>query len=49
MRSQVSREERIEEADYVLDNSGDWAALETEVAKLWDWLDAAAEERRSQA
>jgi dephospho-CoA kinase len=38
IRSQISREERCAEADYVLDNSGDLAALETEVAKLWDWL-----------
>lgn len=45
IRSQVSREERLEEADYVLDNSGDRAALEAEVAKLWDWLRAAAEQR----
>jgi dephospho-CoA kinase len=38
MRAQISREERVKEADYVLDNSGDRAALETEVAKLWEWL-----------
>ena len=38
IRSQISREERVKEADYVLDNSGDRAALEAEVAKLWDWL-----------
>jgi hypothetical protein len=24
--------------DYVLDNSGDRAALELEVARLWEWL-----------
>ncbi len=42
MRSQISREERVKEADYVLDNSGDRAALDVEVAKLWDWLQAAA-------
>ncbi len=41
IRSQISREERIKEADYVLDNSGDRAALEVEVAKLWDWLTSA--------
>src|SRR3974390_2947647 len=41
IRSQISREERVKEADYVLDNSGDRAALEREVAKLWDWLLAA--------
>jgi dephospho-CoA kinase len=38
IRAQISREERCREADYVLDNSGDRAALEVEVAKLWDWL-----------
>jgi dephospho-CoA kinase len=38
IRAQVSREERKREADYVLDNSGDRAALEREVDKLWDWL-----------
>jgi dephospho-CoA kinase len=42
IRSQISREERVKEADYVLDNSGDRTALEIEVAKLWDWLTAAA-------
>jgi dephospho-CoA kinase len=41
IRSQISREERCKEADYVLDNSGDRPALEREVAKLWDWLLAA--------
>ena len=49
MRAQISREERVEEADYVLDNSGDRAALEAEVAKLWDWLVAARDERRRHA
>jgi dephospho-CoA kinase len=49
IRSQISREERVEEADYVLDNSGDRAALEAEVATLWDWLRAAAEDRRAHA
>jgi len=49
IRSQISREERVEEADYVLDNSGDRAALEVEVAKLWDWLVDAAAERRAHA
>ena len=38
IRSQISRDERKKEADYVLDNSGDRPALEREVAKLWDWL-----------
>jgi dephospho-CoA kinase len=38
IRAQISREERVKEADYVLDNSGDRAALEVEVARLWEWL-----------
>jgi len=42
IRSQISREERLKAADYIVDNSGDRAALEREVAKLWDWLTAAA-------
>ena len=49
IRSQVSRSERVKEADYVLDNSGDRAALEAEVATLWDWLVAARDERRAHA
>ncbi len=49
IRSQISREERIKEADYVLDNSGDRAALEIEVEKLWDWLLAARAEQRPPA
>jgi dephospho-CoA kinase len=46
IRSQISREERLREADYVVDNSGDRAALEREVAKLWDWLVAARAAQR---
>jgi dephospho-CoA kinase len=38
IRAQISREERAKEADYVLDNSGDRAALESEVTRLWEWL-----------
>jgi len=49
IKAQISREERVKEADYVLDNSGDRAALDGEVAKLWDWLQAAAAERRAHA
>jgi len=49
IRSQISREERVEEADYVLDNSGDRDALAREVNTLWDWLLAAAAERRAHA
>ena len=49
IRSQISREERVKEADYVLDNSGDRDALAREVARLWEWLLVAAEERRAHA
>jgi dephospho-CoA kinase len=49
IRSQISRKERVKEADYVLDNSGDRAALEVEVARLWDWLLAAAAKRKAHA
>jgi dephospho-CoA kinase len=38
IRAQISREERKENADYVLDNSGDRASLEAGVADLWEWL-----------
>jgi dephospho-CoA kinase len=40
IRAQISREERLQEADFVVDNSGDRAALEAEVARLWEWLTA---------
>jgi dephospho-CoA kinase len=49
IRSQISREERIGEADYVLDNSGDRGALEAEVDRLWDWLGGVAAAQRVQA
>ncbi len=49
IRAQVSREERVREADYVLDNSGDRVALERAVDALWDWLLARAAERRTHA
>jgi dephospho-CoA kinase len=47
--SQISREERVKDADFVLDNSGDRAALEREVDALWAWLLGAREEQRAQA
>jgi dephospho-CoA kinase len=49
IRSQISRAERVREADYVLDNSGDRAALEAGVDALWAWLQGAREELRTQA
>jgi dephospho-CoA kinase len=44
IRSQISREERLEHADYVVDNSGDLVALEAAVAALWRWLELRAAE-----
>ena len=38
IRAQISREERVKDADYVLDNSGDRSALDAQVTRLWDWL-----------
>jgi dephospho-CoA kinase len=40
IRAQITREERLKEADFVVDNSGDRTALEAEVARLWGWLTA---------
>jgi dephospho-CoA kinase len=40
--AQISREERIKDADYVLDNSGDRTQLQAEVSTLWTWLVARA-------
>jgi dephospho-CoA kinase len=40
IRAQISREERLEESDFVVDNSGDRTALEAEVVRLWEWLTA---------
>lgn len=36
--SQISREERLEKATHVIDNSGDRDALEAQVDALWDQL-----------
>jgi dephospho-CoA kinase len=49
IRSQISRQERVEEADYVLDNAGDRTALEAAVTDLWDWLLAARDEQQAHA
>jgi dephospho-CoA kinase len=47
IRSQISRDERVKEADYILDNSGDRAALDAAVDALWAWLLGAQEELRT--
>jgi dephospho-CoA kinase len=36
--SQISREDRLALADFVVDNSGDLAHLDAEVARCWEWL-----------
>jgi dephospho-CoA kinase len=38
MARQATREERLAQADVVVDNSGDLAQLEHEVGRLWDFL-----------
>lgn len=35
---QASREQRLQTADFVVDNSGDLADLQPQIEKLWDWL-----------
>lgn len=36
--AQISREERLAAADFVIDNSGDGADLADAVGKAWDWI-----------
>jgi dephospho-CoA kinase len=36
--NQISREERLELADFVIDNGGDLAQLESEIERCWEWL-----------
>ena len=38
MANQVSREKRLEIADFVIDNSGDLEHLDAEVERCWAWL-----------
>jgi dephospho-CoA kinase len=40
--AQISRDERRQFADLVLDNSGDRCALEAEIDRAWAWLEARA-------
>lgn len=37
---QASREDRLKDADFVIDNSGTVEELDEQVAKLWQWLTA---------
>jgi dephospho-CoA kinase len=39
MASQVSREDRLARADFVVDNSGPEAALAAEVDRAWKWIE----------
>lgn len=45
MASQLPLEEKVNRADYVIENSGDLAALDAEVGKLITWLEAQAKLR----
>ena len=38
MNNQASNEERLEVADFVIDNSGPLSSLEAEVDRCWDWI-----------
>ena len=40
--AQATREERLAKADFVIDNSGDRAHLEAEVARAWAWVQSLA-------
>ncbi len=40
--AQISRDERVAAADYVVDNSFSLEDLDAQVARLWSWI----EERR---
>ena len=38
MASQVSREKRLEAADFVVDNRGSLEDLDREIERAWNWL-----------
>jgi len=40
MANQVSREERLAKADFVVDNSGPESALGAEVDRAWEWIES---------
>jgi dephospho-CoA kinase len=40
---QASREQRVEAADYVVDNSGTIEALDAELDRLWAWIGSLAD------
>ena len=37
---QATREERLEKADFVVDNAGDEDALRAQIPALWEWMNA---------
>jgi dephospho-CoA kinase len=47
MANQVSREERLALADFVVDNGGDLAHLDAEVDRLWTWIEGLRAEARN--
>ena len=38
--NQVQREERIEKADFVVDNNGDLNSLNAEIDRAWNWIES---------
>lgn len=46
VKAQASREERLKDADFVVDNSASWDHLEAEVERLWSWVE---DQRRARA
>ncbi len=42
MANQIPLEEKVKRADYVIENSGDFVALDAEVSKLSNWLETRA-------
>lgn len=45
MAAQATREERLAEADFVIDNSGSLDHLRAEVDRCWDWIEGLASSR----
>jgi len=38
--NQVKREDRIEKADFVVDNNGDLSSLNEEIDRAWNWIES---------
>ncbi len=47
MANQLPLEEKVKRADYVIENTGDLAALDGEVARLIEWVKAKSEGRKA--